>query len=151
MVKRSCAQSQTGAEAAELAGDRAARLRLPLPHMLEESLAADLGALDALAVEVALDHHLRGDAGMVGADHPQRVLAQHPLAAGEDVLKRDVERVADVQRAGDVGRRHDDRPRLASGALGPEQARRLPNARTSDPRSRGVRRSWEARSCSARG
>ena len=58
-----------------------------------------------------------------------------------------VERVADVQRAGDVGRRHDDRPRLASGRVGAEQALRLPNARTSDPRSRGVRRSWEARSC----
>src|SRR6478672_1622251 len=43
-----------GAEPPELAGDRAARLSLPFPDVLEESLAADLGALDPLAFEVAL-------------------------------------------------------------------------------------------------
>ena len=58
--------------------------------MLEEGLAANLGALDALALQVALDHHLRRDSGMVGADYPERVLAEHSLAAGEDILKRDV-------------------------------------------------------------
>ena len=115
-----------GAEAAELASDRAARLRFPFPDVLEESLATNFGALDALALEVALDHHLRRNAGMVGADHPERVLAEHPLAASEHVLKRDVERMADVQRAGDVGRRHDDRPWSLIAALGPEQALGLP-------------------------
>src|SRR6185312_804410 len=114
------------AETAELARDRAARLRLPFPHMVEERLAADLGALDALAVEVALDHHLGRDPRMVGADHPQRVLAEHPLAPRQHVLKGVVERMADVQRAGDVGRRHDDRPRLGVGAVRPEQPARLP-------------------------
>src|SRR5437762_2998020 len=79
----------------QLAGDRSARLGLPLPDMLQERLTADVGALDALALEVTLDHHLRRDAGMVGANHPQSVLAEHPLAPGEDVLERDVERVAD--------------------------------------------------------
>ena len=114
------------AEAAELAGDRAARLRLPLPDMLEEGLAADLGALDPLALEVALDDHLRRDPGMVGADHPQGVLAAHALAPGQDVLQRIVERVADVQRARDVGRRHDDRPRLLVRPVGPEEPVGLP-------------------------
>ena len=89
--------------------------------MLDERLAADVGALQPLAVEVALDHHLRGDAGMVGADHPQRVLALHPRVADEDVLQRIVERMADVQRAGDVGRRHDDREGLGVGPLRAEQ------------------------------
>src|SRR5438270_9095850 len=115
-----------GAEAAELASDRAARLRFPFPDVLEESLATDLRAFDALALEVALDHHLRRDAGMVGADHPERVLAEHPLAASEHVLERDVERVADVQRPRDIGRRHDDGPRRLIAPLGPEQALGLP-------------------------
>src|SRR5699024_2540434 len=46
------------AQPPELAGDRPARLRLPLPDMLEEGLAADLGALYPLAVEITLDDHL---------------------------------------------------------------------------------------------
>ena len=86
--------------------------------MLEERLASDFGALDALAVEVAFDHHLRRNSRMVGADDPECILAKHPFAAGEDVLQRDVERVADMERAGDVWRRHDDRPRLRLGAVG---------------------------------
>ena len=94
--------------------------------MVEEGLAADFGALQALAFEVALDHHLRGDARMVGADHPQRVLAAHALAARQDVLQRNVERMADVQRARDVGRRHDDRPRRRVRAFGPKQPTAFP-------------------------
>src|SRR3954447_11430583 len=94
--------------------------------MLEECVAADLLALEALALEVALDHHLRSDAGMVGADHPQSVLAEHALAAGEHVLQRDVQRMADVQRAGDVGRRHDDRPRLRVRTVRAEQPSGFP-------------------------
>jgi len=113
-------------EPPELAGDRSAALRLPFPHMLEEGLAADLGALDALALQVALDHHLRRDPGMVGADHPQGVLAVHSRAADEDVLERIVERVADVEAAGDVGRRHDDGERFAIVARRAEQAAILP-------------------------
>src|SRR5205814_1747789 len=85
-----------GAEPAKLAGDRPARLRLPLPHMLEKGFTPDLGALDALALEVAFDDHLRRDPGMVDADDPQSILAAHPLAPREHVLKRDVERVPDV-------------------------------------------------------
>ena len=80
----------------------------------------------SLHIGHALDDHLRGDAGMVGADHPQSILAAHPLAAGQNVLKRIVERMADVQRAGDVGRRHDDRPRLFVRTVGPEEPLGLP-------------------------
>src|SRR5215210_4191307 len=90
--------------------------------MLEEGLAADLSALDALGLEIALDHHLRGDPGVVGADYPKRILAEHPLAPGQDVLQRIVERVTDVQRSGDVGRRHDDRPWRLAGPIRAEQA-----------------------------
>jgi len=37
-----------------------------------------------------------------------------------------VERMPDMQRAGDVGRRVDDRPRLGAGAIGTEQALAFP-------------------------
>src|SRR3569833_2958716 len=49
---------------------------------------------------------------MVGADHPERVLPLQPGMADEHVLERDVERMADMERAGDVWRRDDDRERL---------------------------------------
>jgi hypothetical protein len=41
----------------------------------------------------ALDHRLGRDAGVVGAGHPQRVVALHPLAANQNILQRVVERV----------------------------------------------------------
>ena len=114
------------AEPAELPRDRAAAFFLPLPDLGDEILAAVIGALVLPLLELALDHHLGGDPGMVGADNPQSIFAEHPLAAGEHVLERDVERVADVQAAGDVGRRHDDGPRGGVIAIGPEQALGFP-------------------------
>ncbi len=59
------------------------------------------------------DDRLRGDAGVVGAGHPERVEALHPLHANQDVLQRVVQGVAQVQRAGHVGRRNHDRKGLA--------------------------------------
>jgi hypothetical protein len=78
--------------------------------------------LSCLGLQLALDHHLRGDAGVVGADHPQRILAAQPLVADHHVLQRVVERVADVQAAGDVGRRVDDGERLRHPGARAEQA-----------------------------
>ena len=97
-----------GTKALELVDDRAAGLRLPLPDLVDEVLAAHRPALDLAFGELALDHHLRGDAGMVHARLPEDVLAAHALEADEDVLKRVVQRVAHVKRAGHVGRRDDD-------------------------------------------
>src|SRR3954468_23446901 len=114
------------AEAAQLARDRSTRLGLPLPYVLEESLPPDLRSAEALALEVALDHHLGGNSGMVGSDHPQRILAEHSFAAREDILERVVERVADMERAGDVRRRHDDGPWPRVGTVGSEQSLPLP-------------------------
>ena len=71
-------------------------------------LAPELARVDALGVELLLDHGLRGDAGVVGPGHPQRVEAVHALVAHQHVLDRVVQRVAHVQPAGDVGRRDDD-------------------------------------------
>ena len=61
---------------------------------------------------------LRGDAGVVDAGQPQRVVAAHAVVADEDVLDERGERVAEVERAGDVRRRlDDDEPLGARGSL----------------------------------
>ena len=108
------------AETAELAGDLAAAFRLPLPHLVDEVLAAVIGALVLPRLQLAFDDHLRCDAGMVHADDPQSILAAKALVADEDVLQRVVKRMADVQRAGDVRRRVDDRE---GGGVGTRRAK----------------------------
>src|SRR5205085_12417383 len=57
----------------------------------------------------SLDLLLRRDAGVVGAGDPLRPLPARPMKTDEHVLDRAVERMAHVQRAGDVRRRHRDR------------------------------------------
>src|SRR5690348_3596726 len=96
------------AQAAHLARDARARLLLPLPDALDEFLATEVVARLALGFELALDHDLRRDAGVVGADHPVGVEAAHAVVANERIHERLLERVAHVQRAGDVGRRQLD-------------------------------------------
>ena len=93
-----------GAEALHLAEDGAAVVALPLPHALDEGFAAELLAAGAFLGKLALDHHLGGDAGVVGAGEPEGAAAGHATPAGEDVHLRLVEHVAHVQAAGDVGR-----------------------------------------------
>ncbi len=96
------------AEAAHLVRDRRAGFLLPLPDALDEFLAADLEPRRAFDLELVLDDDLRRDAGMIGAELPQRVAAAHPLPADQHVHQRVLERVPHVQRAGDVGRRQLD-------------------------------------------
>ena len=86
----------------------AAGMLLPLPHLLDEALAAQTVAGQAFLAEVARHHHLGGDAGVVGAHLPQRVAAEHAVIADQRVLQRVLERVAHVQGAGDVRRRQQD-------------------------------------------
>ena len=86
------------AEPLELVDDGAAQFGLPLPHALEEGLAAHLAAAGLLAFhQLAFDHHLRRDAGMVGAWLPEHVPAAHALEPAQDVLQRVVERMAHMQ------------------------------------------------------
>ena len=95
--------------------DRPARLLLPLPDLGDEGLAAHLAPAGVSRLrKLALDDHLRGDPGVVEARLPQHVVALHPMPAGQDVHQRVVERVAHVQRAGDVRRRQEDAERLAA-------------------------------------
>ena len=61
-------------------------------------LAAHGAAAGLLAFhQLPLDHHLRGDAGVVGARLPQHVAPAHALEARQDVLQRVVERMAHMQ------------------------------------------------------
>ena len=97
-------------EPPELAHDHAAVLAEPLPHALDERVAADLLARGALRAQLLLDDGLRRDAGVVEARLPERVEAAHPVPADERVLdRRAVQGVAHVERAGHVRRRDRDR------------------------------------------
>src|SRR5688572_3038687 len=66
----------------------------------------------AFHAQLALHHHLGGDAGMVGTRLPQRGVATHAMPARERVHERVLEGMAHVQRAGDVRRRQHDAVRL---------------------------------------
>ena len=105
------------AHAADLLADGAGRELLPLPDLVEKLLAAELGARRlAGQLQIALDDHLRGDARMVGAWLPERVVAEHAVVARQRVHDRVLEGMAHVQRAGHVRRRDHDRVRLAAAA-----------------------------------
>jgi hypothetical protein len=99
-----------------------------LPDALDEGLAPQVFLGLALLLELPLDHVLGRDARVVGAGHPERVVAVHPLVADQDVLQRVVERVAQMKRAGDVRRRDDDAVGLLRrGRVGVEVAPLFPD------------------------
>ena len=113
------------AQPAHLLVDAIARFLLPLPHAFDELLAAEVMARLAFRGQLVLDDLLRGDARVVGAALPQGVPAGHPRVSDQCVHDGLLERVAHVQRAGDVRRRQQDRIRFAlSGRL--EAARVFP-------------------------
>ncbi len=71
-----------GAELLKLVGDGRMVLFFPLPHFLDKRLAAQVVAGLFLLCEFLLNDVLRGDAGMVGARHPQGLEARHALETG---------------------------------------------------------------------
>ncbi len=64
---------------------------------------------------MALDDHLRGDAGVIGAGLPKDVATGHARVPDHDILQRVVEGMPHVQAAGHVRRWDDDRVRLGVG------------------------------------
>jgi hypothetical protein len=92
------------AQALHLAEDAPARLRLPGPDPLHERVAAQVEAGPALLGQLALDHVLGGDAGVVHARQPQHLEPAHAVQAGQPVLIRVIESVADVERPGHIWR-----------------------------------------------
>ncbi len=115
------------AEPAHLARDRVARFLFPLPHALDEFLAAEVVPRPAVGGKLALDHHLRGDARVVGARLPEGAIAVHAVQPGQHVHQRVLEGMPHVQRARDVRRRDDDAVGRAL-ADGREPAGRFPGS-----------------------
>ncbi len=101
------------AEHALLVHDGAAVLLLPFPHARHERLAPEILPPLAFLAQGLLDHVLRRDARVVRPRKPQGVVAAHAMPPHQNVLDRLVEGVAHVQDARHVGRRDDDRIRLA--------------------------------------
>ena len=96
------------AHALDLLDDDAAVLVGPIPAGVDKLIAADLQAADALALELLVDLGLRGDTGVVGAEHPARGLAAHAGHTDDGVLDGVVGSVTHVELAGHVGRRNGD-------------------------------------------
>ena len=101
-----------------LHADRVARLVHEAPHALEVALAAERCARLALLGDDPVEHELGGDAGVVDPGQPERVVAAHAVVADQDVLDGHEQRVADVERAGDVRRRLGDDEALRARRLG---------------------------------
>src|SRR5205807_9688350 len=84
-------------------------------------------AAHALLRQLALDDVLRRDTRMVNARDPKRRFTEHPMPADEDVFDRVGERMANMELARHVRRRHDDRERRLRWITGrPEVAAALP-------------------------
>ena len=131
------------AEAAQLIQDSIAVSLAPFPDAIDECVAAELMAVLAFLREVLLDRVLRGDAGVIGAGQPQRVVTLHPARADYYVLERDVERVAEMELAGDVRRRDDDREDFARArGIGLEVAEVDPLSETIVPQRTWNRMFW---------
>ena len=96
------------AHALDLLDDDAAVLVGPVPAGVDKLVATDLQAADALALELLVDLGLRGDTGVIGAQHPARGLAAHASHTDDGVLDGVVGSVAHVELAGHVGRRNGD-------------------------------------------
>ena len=102
-----------GSQSAELAGNVAAGVLFPIPDFFYELSAAQVVAGQALFIQLSLHHHLSGDAGMIGADLPECIVALHSMVANQGIHNAFLEAVAHMQAAGDIGRRDHDAIRCA--------------------------------------
>ena len=100
----------------------------PLPDAGDEGFATQIvTGFVFFFLELFFDDGLCRDAGMIDARNPQRILTAHAGDTGEDVLERVIDGVAQVQRAGDIGRWDDDGVGLAGdGGVGTESVGVLP-------------------------
>src|SRR5258707_15636564 len=85
----------------------------PLPDAIDERVATELMTVLAFLCEILFDRILHRDARVIGAGEPEGVVPLHPARADDDVLQRDIERMAEMELAGDVRRRNYDREDFA--------------------------------------
>ena len=103
----------TAAERFNLPDDAALILIFPVPNPLNQRFATEIPARFPFEFEeTAFDDRLRRDPGVVDARNPKRLVTLHPLHSHQRVLKRVVQRVPHMERAGNVRRRDNDRKRL---------------------------------------
>ncbi len=88
-----------------------ARRRDERPHPLEVALAPERLAALAFPREDPVEDELGGDRGVVEAGQEQRPMTAHPGVPDHQVLDRGPLGMPEVERAGDVRRRLDDRER----------------------------------------
>ena len=102
------------AHAAHLLRDGIARLLFPFPHFGHKVFTgfgrrrAHVVSADALALQLAFHHNLRGNAGMVSAWNPSGVETHHAVIARETVHDGLIEGMAHVQGACHIGGRQLD-------------------------------------------
>ena len=93
--------------------DTASVFFLPRPDTLQELLAAQIMAGQALCVaQLFLHLDLSGNAGVVAAGQPQCLIALHPFVPDQDILQRAVHGVAHMELSGNIGGRHNNGKRL---------------------------------------
>ncbi len=114
-----------------------------LPHAPLEFLSPKVLAADFLLRQLPLHHKLRGDSRVIHARQPKRAVAAHAVPAHQHVDLRVLEHVADVNRAGDVGRRQGNRKhRAVAGILGAKQLLARTRTSPSAPRSPAAHTPW---------
>src|SRR5690606_27139658 len=72
-----------GTERLKLLEDHSPLLLAPRPHLLEEFLAPKVASMLLLLAQLALDHGLRGDPGMIGSRLPKRLATLQPRATNQ--------------------------------------------------------------------
>ena len=94
--------------ATHLHGDLSARFVFPLPNALDKLLAPEIVPRLPFLLQRARDHQLRRDAGVVHPRQPKRAIPTHSLVPRHHIHHRVLQRMAHVQRAGNVWRRNHD-------------------------------------------
>ena len=84
----------------------------PLPYPLDELLPPQVVSRQPLFRQLLFHYVLRRDSRVVHTRQPQRRVAEHAMPADQAVFDRRRQRVAEVQFASHVWRRHDDAERL---------------------------------------
>ncbi len=95
-------------QAADLLRDDAAGLFFPLPDFIKKLVATQLSAFDTLAFQTTFDHHLGGNACVVGTHLPEGVAPHHAVVTDQCIHDGILETVTHVQATCDVrGRYHN--------------------------------------------
>ena len=101
------------AETPKLGHDTVMVFILPCPGVFQKFLTADFFLGSAVFTQLFFNFGLSGDAGVVGAGHPQRIEAGHSFVADENILQGFVKGVAHMELTGYVGRRNNDAERIS--------------------------------------